>query len=244
VSHGLRLQSVLVHHRLHIADKILLCEQSVAYARLADDTNTLVSSLIELATAYKYNGQLDKWLITLQEALYHSMHATPLVQSPTYFKSALAFAYHKRKREADLYLEMALDVLPTHPERDPEYALADTSFATLSRDAGRAWLEIGQVSKAYRAFDLYKQYPSSGSIPERVRLEIVNGQSKAAIEENDLEKYAYFLEDGIIGAVTLGSKKRFSEIYATFQEDMPATWMNQGEVARIAAQYHLKRARG
>jgi hypothetical protein len=46
-----------------------------------------------------------------------------------------------------------------------------------------------------------------------LRLENVNGQSKAAIQENNLDKYAHFLADGLAGAVALGSKKRFEEAY-------------------------------
>jgi len=238
-SHGLRLQSILIHHHLPIPGKVQLCEQSVDYARLADDTNTLVTALLELAMAYKYNSQSDKWFKTLQEALYYNIQASPLVQSQVYLKSSVAFAYYKCKREAELYFQMALDVFPDHPELDPDYRLVDSSIYTLSRDAGRAQLEMGQVSDAYSAFETYKQYPSSLRIPERLRLEIVNGQAKVAIQEHDLEKYAHYLEDGIVSAVALGSKKRFDEAYTTFREDVPAAWLSHSEIQRIAEQYHL-----
>jgi transcriptional regulator with XRE-family HTH domain len=76
-SHGLRLQSILVHHRLKISDKVGLCEQSVDYARRSNKPDTLVAALLELAAAYKYNNLMDKWFSTLQEALHASVHASP-----------------------------------------------------------------------------------------------------------------------------------------------------------------------
>jgi hypothetical protein len=198
-----------------------------------------VTALLELAVAYKYNGQPDTWFKTLQEALYYIPHASPLVQSQAYLKSALAFAYQKRKREAELYIQMGFDMFPDHPECDPGYALADSNIYTFSRDAGRAQLELGQISDAYGAFEIHR---SSGLlIPERLRLEIVNGQSKAAILENDLDKYAYFLRCGLAGALALGSKKRFDEAHTTFREDMPTVWLGQSEIQSIAEQYHLTR---
>ncbi len=114
-SHGLRLQSILVHHRLKIADKIRMCEQSVEYARYAHESNTLVAALLELAIAYKYNNQPDKWFRTLQEALYHTPQVSPLIQSQAYLKSALGFAHAERKREAEFYIHMGLIFPLTSP---------------------------------------------------------------------------------------------------------------------------------
>jgi transcriptional regulator with XRE-family HTH domain len=241
-SQGLRLQSVLVHHRLQITEKILMCEKSVEYARYANDANTLVATLVELAVAYKYNGHMEKWFKTIQEALYYVTQASPLLQSQAYFKSALAFAYHKRQKEADLYFQMGFAAFPDHPERDPGYALADSNIYTFSRDAGRARLEMGQISDAYSTFEMYKQNSSNLLIPERLRLEIINGQSRAAILENDLDKYAYFVRDGLAGAVALGSKKRFDEASTTFRQEMPVAWRNNSEIQSIAEHYHLMRA--
>jgi tetratricopeptide (TPR) repeat protein len=243
-SQGLRLQSVLVHHRLRIAEKVLLCEQSVDYARAASDSNALVEALMELAVAYKYSGQPEQWFKLLQEALYYCPQASPLVQSQLYFKSALAFAFYAHKREAQSFMQMAFDVFPDHPELDPAYTLADSSIYTFSRDAGRAYLELGQTSDASRAFETYISQKSSSepSIPERVWLEMTNGLCRVAILEKDLENYAHFLREALAGALALGSKKRFSEAYTTFREEMPATWLSNSLIQSIAEQYSLARA--
>jgi tetratricopeptide (TPR) repeat protein len=240
-SYGLRLQSILVHHRLKISDKVGLCEQSVNYARCSNNPDTLVAALLELAAAYKYNNLMDKWFSTLQEALHASVDATPLNQAHAYSYIATAFATHKRYREAEMYMQMAFEVFPNNPAADIDYAIADSSIFTLSYHAGKVRLAMNQVANAYVAFESYKRHPAGSSIPDRLRLEIVNAQSKAAIQENDLEKYVHFLDSAIVGAVSLGSRKRFDEAHKLFQQEMPDVWLTHPQIRSIAEQYHLER---
>jgi tetratricopeptide (TPR) repeat protein len=239
-SQGLRLQSVLVHHRLDISNKVLICQQAVEYARYAGDTNTLVTALIELAAAYKFEGQLEKRLRTLQEALSYSVHASPLVQSRTYSNSATALAESGRIPEAQLYITLARDVFPNDPAGDPGVVLADSSIFTLSYHAGKVYMYAGNIPEAFAAFELYQQHSLHATIPERIRLEIVNAQSRAAIRVHDLDKYASLVESALVGALALGSKKRFDETYRIFQQEMPADWLATNQMKTIAEQYHLK----
>lgn len=156
------------------------------------------------------------------------------------FHNALAFAFHRRKREADLYIQMGFEAFPGQPELDPGYAFADSNIYTLSRDAGRVQVEMGRVPDAYQAFAIYRS--SAQLIPERLRLEIVNAQGRVAILENNLEKYTSFLSDGLSGALALGSKKRFDEAHTTFKEEMPGSWRCERKIQDIAEQYRLERA--
>jgi len=238
-SHGLRLQSILVHHRLQLTEKVKLCEQSVDYARRSKDATTLVAALIELAAAYEYNNRMDEWFETLQQALYFVPQALPIVQAPAYCKNARALASHKRMKEAEVYLHMGVDTFPSHPELDPIYMFVDSNIYTLSRDAGRARLEMHRVTDAYHAFETYKQLSSSEPIPERIRLEIVNGQAQTAILENDLDKYAQFLKDGLASAVAMGSQKRFDEFDRMVKENMPPEWFKHHTIQPIVEQYDL-----
>jgi hypothetical protein len=78
-------------------------------------------------------------------------------------------------------------------------------------------------------------------IPERFRLSIANGQSQAAILDNDAERYADHLEDVLVGSVRIGSQKRFDEALGIFQEEMPASWLLVDRIRQLAEQYGLKR---
>ena len=239
-SHGLRLQSVLVHHRLKISDKMSLCEQSVDYARRSSNPDTLVAALLELAAAYKYNNLMNKWYSTLQEALYISPDATPLNQAHVYSYIATAFALYKRYREAEMYMQLAFAVFPDNPTTHKEYALADSSIFTLSYHAGKVRLAMNQIAEAYAAFESYQCHVTGSNIPDRLRLEIVNAQSKAAIQENDLEKYVHFLETAVTGAISLESRKRFDEAQKLFQQELPEPWLTHPRIRSIAEHYFLE----
>lgn len=240
-SHGLRLQSVLAHHHLRIPEKVSLCEQSLVYARSTGEVNTLVIALIELAAAYNFDGQADKRLLFLQEAMHSSAQASPLVQARTFSNAASAFAEHGRVEEAQRLIEHAFDIFPGDPTTDPAFALADSSIFTLSYHAGKVYTYAGAFRTAFEAFERYQHHPAGQAIPERLRLEIVNGQSRTALREQDAEKYAHLLEDALTGALALGSQKRLAEAHDIFQHEVPTAWLTNGRVKAVAEKYALAR---
>lgn len=247
VSRSLRLQSIFAGHHLRLSDKVRLCKQSVSYARQTKDANILATALRELVWAYKYSRQpdsLQKRLITLQELLDLNCQVSPLVQSSIYSDYSIALAESGRLREAEFYMRLALEVFPDDPRSDPAFALAGGSMFNLSYCAGCVCIHAGKIEQAFSAFERYKQHPSSLIIPERMRLEIVNEQSRAAILDNDAERYAGLLEDALIGSVRIRSEKRFDEALAIFQEEMPASWLLVSCIKQLAEQYGLKREKG
>jgi len=239
-SHGLRLQSIFAHHRLHLPQKIFLCEQALIYARYAGDTNTIVLALLELAAAYGYRGKPAKRLMLLQEALHNAAQATPIIQARAYSNTAAACAESGRLTEACQYIDVAFELFPDDPTVDPAYPLADSSIFTLSYHAGKVSTYAGNYVEAFAAFNRYQHHSAETTIPERLRLEIVNGQSRAAIREQDAEKYAHFLADALASSLALGSKKRFDEAHKIFRQDVPAAWRSNSHIASIAETYSLE----
>jgi tetratricopeptide (TPR) repeat protein len=163
------------------------------------------------------------------------------VQSRAYSNNASALAESGRIQEAQLYIQLAQDVFPDDPISDPGFALADSSIFTLSYHAGKVYSCAGNSAEAFDAFELYKRRSPDTSIPERIRLEIVNAQSRTAIQANDLERYAQCFEEALIGAVALGSKKRFDEALTIFHREMPRTWLASGQIKGMVEKYHLER---
>ncbi len=239
-AHSLRLQSILAHHGSRLNEKVSLCERSVQYARQAEDANTLVLALIELAGAYEYEKQQKKRLQALQEALFWSKDASFLVQSRMYSRHAVVLAESQRMREAHFYITFARDVFPDEPMKDPLFALADSSIFRFSYHAGLVGFHT-DPAHAFHLFETYKHHPSGTSIPARIRLEIANGQSKVAIRVNDAETYALLLEEVLTEAVKIGSKKRFDEAYAIFQHDLPTSWQTLQPIQALSERYHLNR---
>jgi DNA-binding SARP family transcriptional activator len=240
-SNGLHLQSILAHHHLRLGDKVSICEQSVDYARQAGDVNTLITTLVQLAVAYEFTGQPEKEWAPLQEALNQSQEASPLVQSRLYSEYSLVLASSGRVREAEFYRGLALEVFPDDPAKDPAFAFANSNIFIYSCCAGLVCIHAGRIPQAFSAFEHYKQHPSGLVIPERLRLEIANGQSRAAILDNDAERYAGLLEDVLIGSGRIRSQKRFDEALGIFQEEMPASWLLVDGIRQLAEQYGLKR---
>ena len=243
-SRSLRLQSILAHHHLRLSDKVRICEQSVDYAHEAGDANTLVPALIELAVAHEYARQPDslkKRLTALQEALDESQEASPLVQSSAYSHYSLALAESGRIREAEFYIGLALEVFPDDPRSDPGFASGSDGIVEFSLHAGLVRIHVGSITKAFDAFEHYKLHPSGLFVPERMRLEIANGQSRAAILDNDAERYAGLLEDVLIGSVRIRSQKRFDEALGIFQEEMPASWLLVNRIKQLVEHYGLRR---
>lgn len=236
---GLRLQSVLAAHRLRLDEKISRCQQAVECATLTADDNTLASSYMELAVAYKYNNQPDLSLRTYQEALAHVEGASPLLQSRIYAASASGFAKAARKREARFYSNLAQEVFPSQPQDDPFAPLADYGIWLLIFYTGLLHLDLGEYQQAWEAFDQIRHVPTA--VPERNRLEIINQQGKVAILLGDLDKYALCLEDGLTGSVTLGSRKRFDEAVTIFQHDMPSAWLKDERIKTIVMPFGIMR---
>jgi tetratricopeptide (TPR) repeat protein len=232
---------MLAHHDLRLSDKVRLCELSIDYACESEDVNTLVSAFIELALAYEYTKTPEKRLKTLQRALDYSRQASPLIQSLTYSEYAAALAESKRVREAQLYIGLAEEIFPDDPAKDPGCTFVDGNIFCFSYRAGIVHLHSGSIPQAFSAFEHYKQHRSGRIIPERLRLLIANGQSRAALLANDAERYADLLEDVIVGSMRIGSQKRFDEALTLFRQGVPTSWLSFPRMKHLSEQYELRR---
>jgi transcriptional regulator with XRE-family HTH domain len=237
-SSGLQLKSILAAHSLKLSEKVALCGQAVEHARGADDPNVLVAGLAQQAVAYRYAGQIDTAHQTYQEALRYTPHLAPLLRSRVYAESASILATYGRGREAQFYLEMAYESFPAAPADDPSYLYADCPYAVLVLYEGQAYLDLDRPDTAWASFEKL-QGPASAETPERIRLEVVNHQGRAAIALGDLEKYAWCLETGLTGAQRLGSQKRFDEAVSIYRQDLPAAWKHEAKITTLAERFQL-----
>jgi DNA-binding SARP family transcriptional activator len=238
-AHGLRLQSILSAHQLQIGAMIPLCQQAVFFGRLANDPDALSAALNGLAVAFKYAGDNDASFTTYQEALAYSAQASPLLRSRVYAGAASMFARRGQSQEALFYMGLAYEHFPDQPADDPHFLSADNGIYMLAYYQGLMYLAMNQPNEADSAFESYKHHPSQGVIPERNRLEIVNHQGRAAIMANNLERYVACLEEGLVGAIKLGSKKRFDEAAAIYQHDLPSAWQRELAIRQVSEQFRL-----
>jgi DNA-binding SARP family transcriptional activator len=235
---GLLLRSLIEAHRMKLATMVPLCKQAVAYAKYAGDHTTLCATLNGLAVAFKYNQQQEEAFKTYLEALcYCDDQANPLIRSRVYAGMAAAFAGKGRKHEADLYIHLACELFPTHPELDPHFLSADHGPYMLAYYQGIMYLVLNQPQEALKAFESYQEALPVSAVPRRNQLEITNHKGRAAILSNNLEIYAECLQEGIEGALEIKSQKRLNELLGIFQEEIPGAWRDNASITKITEQY-------
>ncbi|HEU5226500.1 MAG TPA: helix-turn-helix transcriptional regulator [Ktedonobacteraceae bacterium] len=243
-SQGLRLQGMLVSHRLQLAETVRLCQRAVGYAKQASDYPALVAALIEQANAFRYFQQDENMLRACQEILSYSRYVPPLLQARAYIIAAEALSRCGRVREADFYIQLAYETFPEHSAYDL-MTHANANIFSMGLYEGLAYLSQGKGDKAFTAFGgkLFEgrltAYQSTSALPERIRLEIMNHQGQAAILSNNLEEYTRCLEEGITGAVALKSQKRFHEAVTIFRQEVPPKWRNEPRIKDIAERFQL-----
>ncbi|MBA2678444.1 MAG: hypothetical protein H0U76_08640 [Ktedonobacteraceae bacterium] len=238
---GLRLQSILSAHQLKMTEKLTQCVQSVSYARLADDPNTLAVSLHELTAALRYTRQSDALFTVFQEALSFCEHVSPLIRSGIYAGSAASFAQRGRRKEADFYIHLAYETLSETEKAPVDLAEIDNSSAHVAEYEGLVYLELGCFQKADAVFERWTHLSEGSVLSERNRLEMLNYQGRAALQGGDVAKYAECLEKGIEGAFSIQSKKRLSEALEIFTLEMPHQWLREPRMKQIVERFHLSR---
>ena len=243
-SEGLRLQSILVAHQLKLADKVMLCQQAVVYAKQSNDYPMIVAALHELGSAFRYVQQDESLLRVSQEMLSYCRYVPAGLQARAYIAAAEAFSRCGRIREAELYIQLAYETFPDQVEYDL-ITYAHANIFSIGLYEGLAYLSQGKGDKAFNTFGgkLFEGrltgYQSMSALPERIRLEITNHQGKAAILSNNLEEYARCLEEGLTGAIALKSQKRFQEAVTIFRQEVPQQWHNEPLLKDVAERFQL-----
>ncbi len=234
---GLRLQSILSAHQLKMDEKLMQCLQSVKYARLAQEPNTLAASLHELTAAFRYTRQPDALFLVFQEALSFCEQVVPPIRAGIYAGAAAAFAQQKRLKEANFYIHLAYEVAAE--DASSLLAATDNGLAHLAEYEGIVYLESGLPQKAYQVLEPFTHpKDTSLALPERNRLEMLNYQGQAALLGGEVKQYAHCLEKGIEGALTIRSKKRLTETLETFQQ-MPRQWLHEQPIKQVIERFQL-----
>lgn len=167
----------------------------------------------------------------------HSEQTSPLLRARVYAESAEAYAHYQRKREAEFYLSLAYETFPEYPERDASYLFADCGKHTLALYDGLVKLDLQQSSKAWTTFHDFTSQ-TDNSTPERIRLEIINHQGRAAALDGNLEAYVASLEDGLSGSIAIKSRKRYDEAITIYQT-IPTTWKSHSLISPLVEQFKL-----
>jgi transcriptional regulator with XRE-family HTH domain len=213
------------------------CELAVQYSRLSGERDLEIASLKHLATKFFDAHYPQKCLDTYQEALSFVDEVSPLLRSRTYLGLALAHAQCRNKQEALRCLGLAQDTFPQYPEDDPSFPFADCGLSSLNHYAGLIYLEFDQAREAWNSFAGVEILKEKTAIPERTIIEIVNCQAEAAVAQREMELACTHVRAGVIGAMKLGSEKRFHEAFSVYKQ-MRCLWSKEQQVKDIAELFH------
>jgi transcriptional regulator with XRE-family HTH domain len=215
------------------------CQQALTYARLADDANLQVASLIFKADIYfskRYPLYSPQTYQAYREALPLLKHASPLLQGRLYASLAECHAYQEQEQEALRYMGLAQTIYPADPKADPAFAYTGHShFSLYVYGEGRTYLRLGQLAKARQALERVE-----ATLPKAlgVRREILAiRQAEAAVAANDLEQSCCYLQTAVRSARQLGNNLHRSHALEIYQT-MPEAWHHEKPIKELTELLH------
>jgi tetratricopeptide (TPR) repeat protein len=226
-------------HQNNFPARQVYCERAVYYSRLTHDRNLQTSALVHLANMFYYGNQPVKALRTYQEALPYINDVSPSLSGRVYVMLAESYARCKQKEQAQRYVGLAHESFARHSEDDGTLLYSDYALSSLYLWEGLTYLALGQhypdgdyYHQAWDSFALIGGLQPGLMVSERNRIETVIHQAGIAIALGDQELFRTYLIEGVTGAKTLGSEKRFLEALTTF-EKAQLVWRNEQRVNEL-----------
>ena len=242
ITQAYRQYGILALHKNDLNARELYCQYAAYYSEMTENANLQVSALISLASTFYYNQDPQKATLIYQKALVHQENISPLLLSRLYVELAVVYAQQQRIQEALRYMGLAKEIYPNFPENDASFLYAEFSPSSMILEEGLTYLALAQqhskVSKQYlvQARETFARIENSQVdfiVPERIRIEIINHQAKAAIALKELENFCSYLEIGANGAKKLDSQKRREEGITIYREARNI-WPNEVRIKELA----------
>jgi len=215
-------------------------KQAAEYGQISKNASLHVATLIaHLRAAFRYSERPDKMLQVCQQAMQYSNEVSPLEQSITYSALAEAYGYNGKLQETLRYIELAHEIRPATIDYLPPFLSADNGLFGMFYE-GRAYLALGahypegnHLEQAWNTLVQVERLPSTVVFPERIRIEIVNQQTLAAVKMGDLDRFCTYFEKGVNGAKMLGSEKRRQEAAGIYWQARDI-WPHETRVKELA----------
>jgi DNA-binding SARP family transcriptional activator len=236
---GYLLLDIIAHHRLQFRRRQRYCHEAVALSRLAGDPPLLVKALTQLGDACYHLGDNHQMLQVLEEA-YSLRESVPPVQRYSIF-TKLALAYAQRGQARMDYFSQARDIFSENRDSSalPAYLAADEGFWRLILWEGLVWLELSKhdqqpehFREAERALAQIERLPETVLVPERARLEILNGRAQAAIGSGEREAFAVYSLQVAQGLQHLPSQKRRQELLVNLKRAV-TVWPRDARISDL-----------
>lgn len=217
-SQGYLLSASLAGHRDDLNARQNHSEKAFQYGQIAEDYNLQVASLKQLAVTYDYKQRPGKALEVYQSAIPYLDKVSPLIHAGICIRMSGAFAQRGQRQEALRFLSIAHESFPNSPEHDPGYLYADSGLYSLLLWDGLINLDLDQPKEAEQAFARVDGLAPKIEVPERVRIEFLTYQAETYLLLRELEQSCTYLEASVKASLALGSERRYSEAFDTYQQ--------------------------
>ncbi|HLG65004.1 MAG TPA: BTAD domain-containing putative transcriptional regulator [Ktedonosporobacter sp.] len=225
-SQGYLLAASLVGHRDNLLSRLHYSEQALHFGKLADNLNLQVVAMRQIAISFDYLGHPDQVLGVYQQALPRLNDVSPLLQACIYADLSGTYTQLKQEKEAKRFLRLAYEQFPTYQEKEEEFLSTICRYATLILCEGLHHLNFNRPREAARVFAQIDGLRPKLSLPERIRLDLLNCQAETFWALGDLEQACLYLETAIQSSTALGSERRLKESFTLFQQ-MQRTWQRE-----------------
>ena len=213
---------------------LIHADQAIQYARVAEDPDLQVASLIRKALVYFYLKRPSQRLWAYQEAMQYGRSISPLLQGRLYMGLAETHSDLSRfdathQKEALQFLDRMHEAFPDKPKEDPNFAF--THFKLPQGYEGLVYLNLNQPGKAWNILEQMDKNTPTTVVPDRVELTV--RQAKVAVALGNLELGKTYLESAVTSSKALGSKLRYQESFDLYQH-MQETWPAEQRVRELA----------
>jgi tetratricopeptide (TPR) repeat protein len=239
---GCLLMDLVSYHHIRFQDSLSYATQAVELARVSGDSNLQVYSLMLQGGAFNLNGHKSAMLEKHQEAQRALNEVVPALRSYALAELAYAYAKNGKVQEALRSIGEARSCFPDEFGEVPCFVSADYGLFQLIAFEGMTHLALGEydhdqklphTTQASKVLVQIEELPPELPTPERLRVEIVNYQTQAAIGIGNLDDFENYLIAGATGAKELKSEKRRQEAINNWKA-ASKKWPHEGKVLQLA----------
>ncbi|GER87884.1 hypothetical protein KDW_20460 [Dictyobacter vulcani] len=225
-------------HKLNFSARETYCLEAIRNGRLSGDNKLHAAALMYLGYTYSFCKPLQpkKAVNTFLEALHVLKDEDALLKSDICMGLADVYAQCSEEKQAHKYIEQAQLQFPMHPEQDASYVYAGCDLSILYQWEGKMYLDLAAhyPNKDYqqRAWNAFEEGENIQSLSAYSNNETIIYHADAARGLEDLELYTKLLREGTQMAISLGSKKRYSEAFEVFKKT-PEKWKQEQQIKQL-----------
>jgi tetratricopeptide (TPR) repeat protein len=238
VSQAHRISGIIALHRDKLKIREYHCRQALHYATIASDASSQASALISLASTHFYNSDPIQAVAVYEQTFGLEAGMPPLQRSRAQAELSVVYGQLGREQDAMRSAGLAEELYPDNPENDRSFLYAEFTPASLTLESGLAYVALAErypnrnhQVKAAETFSQTEQATSAA--PDRIRLEIINHQARAAVLRNDLDEFEIYLSRAIDGIAMLASRQRQKEIEAAWRQ-AAETWPHERRLLALS----------